>query len=262
MESKLINNTIHRKNIESYIRGKSICIVGPAKYLEKKKYGSKIDNYDVIVRLNKGINMTACPEIFGSRTDVLYHSINISEDNGGKIDPYILNKTKIVFAFPYLDNKTISTFHNGTYIDYNTIHNDILKNSCSVDKDEYIELEKYLGCRPTTGLSCIIDILKMNPSKLYITGFTLFKDGHSNIYRKEATNMSNTELIYQFKTGKSTHNLYLMYQYMKQNLLKDNIELDNELRYILNFDINEYKRNLSLQDYEDIYIFYHFLENI
>lgn len=260
MESTFSNNT-NRNKIESYICGKSICIVGPAKYLEEKKYGSKIDKYDIIVRLNKGINMTTRPEIFGSRTDILYHSINQSENNGGKLDPYVLNNTKIVFAFPYLDNKSNSTFQHGTYIDYKSVHEDILKNSCSVDKNEYIELEKNLGCRPTTGLSCIIDILKMNPSRLYITGFTLFKDGHSNIYRKEANLKSNAKLIHQFKTGESKHNLYLMYQYMKQNLLKDNIELDNELIDILNFNIKEYKIKKNLHDYEDIYIFYHFLEN-
>jgi len=261
MESKIINNELNRKKIELYIRGKSVCIVGPAPYLEKHKRGNIIDKYDIIVRLNKGINMEKQPEIFGSRTDILYHSVNQSNDNGGKLNPIILDKTKIIFAFPYLDNKTKSSFTNGTYMDYNTIHNDILKNSCCVDKSEYIELEKYIGCRPTTGLSCIIDILKMKPYSVYITGFTLFKDGHTNHYRKEANIKSNQQLINNFITGKSKHNLYLMYCFMKNNLFKDNIKLDKELIDILNFDINEYKQTKLLEDKDDEYIFYNYFNN-
>lgn len=261
MESKIINNDIIRRKIESYIRGKSVCIVGPAPYLEKHTRGSIIDKYDIIVRLNKGINMEKQPEIFGSRTDILYHSINQPNENGGKLNPIMLDKTRIVFAFPYLDKQTKSSFQNGTYIDYNTIHNDILKNSCCVDKNEYIELEKYIGCRPTTGLSCIIDILKMKPSYVYITGFTLFKDGHAHIYRKDANMESNQQLINKFITGKSTHNLYLMYCYMKNNLFKNNIELDKELIDILKFDINEYKQTKLLEDKDDEYIFYNYINN-
>jgi len=260
MKLFLQNNSFNREKLESYISAKSVCIVGPAPYLEKKMFGPLIDKYDIIVRLNKGINMEKSPEIFGSRTDILYHSINQNQSNGGKLNPNILDKTKIVFAFPYMD-KSVSSFRNGTIMDFNNIHDDILKSSCCVDKDDYINLEKYIGCRPTTGLSCIIDILKMNPSKVYITGFTLFNDGHSKCYREDVDIRSNRKLIHLYKTRQSSHNLYLMFCYMKNHLFKDNIELDKELIDILKLGFDGYRQANSLQDRDDEYVFYHYIEN-
>ena len=119
MESKIINNDIIRRKIESYIRGKSVCIVGPAPYLEKHTRGSIIDKYDIIVRLNKGINMEKQPEIFKDLQKSLpqYEFVMCQEQQLSK-DEYhnLLGEAKIVFSANLQETLGIS-WYEGALVD-------------------------------------------------------------------------------------------------------------------------------------------------
>ena len=84
----------------SYLKNKKVNIVGPADYVNE---GEFIDNYDVVVRVNRGHNMINSPIKYGSRTDILYHCINEHNEAGGKIP----NDNDIKFITLVFTEKTI-----------------------------------------------------------------------------------------------------------------------------------------------------------
>lgn len=61
------------KKYQEYIKGKKVLIIGPAPYLKGHGLGKEFDRYDVVIRLNHGINLNETnPEDYGSKTNVLY----------------------------------------------------------------------------------------------------------------------------------------------------------------------------------------------
>ena len=90
------------KDIRNLIENKRVCIVGPANYLNNLNIGDKIDNYDTIVRFNKGYNLIKQPNVFGSRTDILYHCVCQNVDNGGPITTEMVKQYQIIFSYPIL----------------------------------------------------------------------------------------------------------------------------------------------------------------
>jgi hypothetical protein len=257
------------KEIQNLVENKRVCVVGPANYLNSLNIGDEINNYDIVVRFNKGYNLIKRPDIFGSRTDILYHCICQNVDNGGPITEEMVKQFHIVFSFPVLTRNEKSTFSNGTTNLYNKLPKFISKINI-VDKENYLKWENDIGCRPNTGIIAIIDILNMKPKELYITGFTLFKDGYSKLYRDKIDNKKVTEenskykvLDRMFNAGyKGAHDQYLIYLYLKKYVLnKENVKMDKILIDILNFDEKRYAMKNCLQHLTSREIFIHYLYN-
>tara|TARA_Y100000768_G_scaffold36911_4_gene24154 strand:- start:2774 stop:3559 length:786 start_codon:yes stop_codon:yes gene_type:complete len=259
----------NKKEIQNLIENKRVCIVGPAPYLNDLNMGKKIDDFDIIVRFNKGYNLSKDANNFGSRTDILYHCVCQGIDNGGPITEEMVNKYKIIFAYPCLSQNDNSSFPHGNLIEYKQLPK-YISNINIVKKELYLEWERDIGCRPNTGIIAIFDILNMNPKEIYITGFTLFKDGYSNLYRNKINNIPVTEKDSKFKVldrmfnagYKGAHDQYLIYLYLKKHLLnKNNIKMDQILIDILNFDEKTYAINNNLQHLNSREIFIHYLYN-
>ena len=257
------------KDIRNLIENKRVCIVGPANYLNNLNLGDKIDNYDTIVRFNKGYNLTKNPSVFGSRTDILYHCVCQLADNGGQITAEMVKQYQIIFSYPILTTSDNSSFNNGNTNEYSKLPTFISKKNI-VDKEKYLEWENDIGCRPNTGIIAVLDILNMKPKELYITGFTLFKDGYSKLYRDKIDNKVVTEenskykvLNRMFNAGyKGAHDQYKIYLYLKKRVLhKENVIMDKILIDILNFDEKIYALSNNLQHLSSREIFIHYLYN-
>jgi len=143
-----------------------------------------------------------------------------------------------------------------------------VSNKNIVNKDDYLTWERDIGCRPNTGIIAILDILKMNPKELYITGFTLFKDGYSSLYRDNIDNRKVTEENSKFKVldrmfkakYKGAHDQYKIYLYLKNNILnKSNIKMDTILIDILNFNETKYAESKNLHHLSSRDLFIHYL---
>ena len=253
-----------------YVKNKNIVLVGPGTYLINKNLGSCIDKYDIIIRCNRGHGLIEDSINYGSRTDILYHCVCQNDDNGGLIDDNIYNNVKfIVFVYPPLTNKDSSSFSNGNLHLYDKINKKYLDKICIVNKDFYLDIEKNIGCRPNTGIISIIHLLSLNPKLLYITGFTMFKDGYSKFYRNKIDNINITEknskisvLNRMIKAGyKHSHNQYYIWKYLKNIILNvKKIKLDEEFFDILNLNLNDYKNNIKkLNNNSDEEVFNYFL---
>jgi len=256
-------------NINKLIHNKRVCIVGPANYLNDKNNGKNIDTYDIIVRFNKGHNLTDNSNIFGSRTDILYHCVSQNKEDGGPITEDMVKKYHIVFSYPLLTKADNTSFNNGNVMNFQKLPHYVPKTNI-VDKETYLEWEKEIGCRPNTGIIAILDILNMNPKELYITGFTLFKDGYSKLYRDKIDNVNVTEENSKFKVldrmfnarYKGAHDQYLIYLYLKKHILnKENVKMDEILIDILNFNEKDYSKRLNLHNLDSRSIFIHYLYN-
>ena len=166
-----IYNKINKKlSFNDYLKNKKIIIVGPADYVNN---GSFIDEFDIVVRINKGHNQTNDKEKYGSRTDILYHCISEHYENGGKI-PEDSSINFIKFTFP---EKTI--YGGGKKIKKKERWE-------QVNQDLYINFEKKLKTMPNAGTTAIWDILNYEIKSLHITGFTLFQTDYSKLYRETA----------------------------------------------------------------------------
>ena len=188
-------------NLEQFLKGKRVIIVGPAESTMNNKDGIFIDSFDVIVRVNRGIEPTELyKEYIGSRTDLLYNCLYEHPDNGGIID---------------LD-----------YFKWN-------KNMSIVDKEEYLKFEKELKCRPNCGTVAIWDLLQYDIKELYITGFTFYLDNFMQGYKDHVDKKK-----FKNKCFKSErHNQKNLWNFLKKQKKKDNrIKTDKYLEKILSLD--------------------------
>ena len=70
-----------------FVKGKSVALVGPAMYLQGSKYGRDIDSYDIVARINRGVELVDFfGEDIGKKTDIVYSCLIEKPANAGKIE--------------------------------------------------------------------------------------------------------------------------------------------------------------------------------
>lgn len=208
--SIISNNDLYSK----YLKGKNIIIVGPADYVNN---GELIDNYDVIVRVNRGHNMIKNPQKFGGRTDILYHCVSQDHESGGKI-PEDKNIKFIKFVFPMKKCQFWNPESNKLFNNIN-----IKNNMLTVEHKKYLDFENKLNTRPNAGTTAIWDILNYDIKSLHITGFTLFQSNYSKLYRDKtyghSVNTGDAALKAMRRTG--NHNQKSMAEYYLDDVITD-----------------------------------------
>lgn len=170
-------------HVVSMLRGKRVAIVGSGPSALECQHGA-IDNNDVVIRVNNyGIG-----GVLGNRTDVFYSFF------GGSIKK---TKTELISQGVKLcmckcpNSKPIESAWHETNNKLNGIDFRYLylfrKNWWFCDTfvptdDHFLESFKLLdGHIPTTGFSAILDVVKCNPSSIFITGFDFFQSGIHNV---------------------------------------------------------------------------------
>lgn len=202
----------------NWFKDKRVAIVGGANSVLKEKLGEYIDGFDVVVRINKGVEIIATQsEYVGEKTDVLFHSfLEIDPHLGGSpITPGLWQERQVkllLFALNYEGGSDILK-----------IFLLFLKNTkrrfkfAQLPKDLYLKnLAIVQPSGPTTGFSAINTVFNCQPKELYITGITFFKTPHNTQYRvvsddvlKKTLNVNNihdAEVEYQH-----VKNLYLLH---------------------------------------------------
>ena len=170
-------------NFRKLIEGKTVAIVGPAEYLMGSGYGNKIDEHDIVVRVNRGIELIDTYDSdIGRKCDILYSCLIEKSANAGKIDASLLkNKYGITMVCTppesTYDGISLKTkFHN--LVRPETVSNiSKLMPVRIVEHDFHTILAKKINCRPNTGFLAIYDLLRHKPKKLSIYGFSFYLDG-------------------------------------------------------------------------------------
>lgn len=182
------HNRRARDRLSKYLRNKRVVLVGPAPSIIGSNQGKLIDDYDVVVRLNKAVPVPSkLKNDIGTRTDILYNCMNPSDECGGPISISVLKKKNVRFlvgAFPPIEKigsqrmrlkKDVMDFFSKNRLRYN--------NFCYTDKGHFNKLWREVKL-PNTGIMAITDLLRFPIKELYITGITFFKGGYYSQYRK------------------------------------------------------------------------------
>ena len=83
----------------NFLKDKRVIIVGPAESLLERGDGQFIDSFDIVVRVNRGIEPTIKNyNKLGSRTDILYNCMLEKEDNGGVIELNLLKLKDVKYV--------------------------------------------------------------------------------------------------------------------------------------------------------------------
>jgi len=157
-----------------FLKGKSVALVGPSRSNKGSKQRSVIDAYDVVVRINNGVNI---PDKFkddtGKRLEVLYSSMNNCFFSGGTYSRDNILRYKKRYGLKWI----VGTGHHRRNIlkivKYNK-HKDTGVRARNFSKSRYKKISSKLKYKPTTGIIVIYDLLKHDISELYITGFTFY----------------------------------------------------------------------------------------
>jgi len=226
-ENKIKENRISLKHytISQLILGKRVIIVGPSPSMIGSKMGHFINNFDVVIRLNKSLPLPIkLIDDIGNRTDILYNNLNTSDfknENNLNLRIFIDANIKLI-ASPY---PCIPPFNVDiqSFLLYNK--NIISTHIC--DLKLYSQVCHQIKTRPNTGIMAIMDVLSHNPSELFICGMTFFKDGYYKEYRKINVNenLNHIERIHkQLPQKLLIRNFYL---------LDDRINVTSSIKNIL-----------------------------
>lgn len=173
--------------------GKRIAIIGPADSALTQKNGDFIDGFDIIIRLNKSLEIIEeHTQFIGTKTTFLAHCMDESDFTGcGKIDTKTWKHHGVQKIFYLLNEKRFDSNFDNFFL-----KKEVRLPVCQIDKKDYLSIKKYLnGKIPTTGFAALFLLLNSNCSQLYITGFTFFKTSYQEGYRPKFEDISEMRKI-------------------------------------------------------------------
>lgn len=195
-----------------YLRGKNVILVGPADHVDNSEY---IDSFDVVVRLNKGLNLVKNTNKYGYKTHIIYMADTGSYNT--LTSEEINNLDFIKFQFPDVsDNELMELIGKDTQNEYKTIPFSDKIQRCN---KKYLDFEKELQSRPFIGTVAIWDLLQYDIKSLYITGITFAKTKYSDDYNGSKQNKNIINNINNGIIG--VHNINNMIQWGKENVITD-----------------------------------------
>ena len=232
-----------------YISGKCIAIVGPAQSIIGTGKGHVIDQFDLVVRLNKSIPLPDnISEDIGTKTDIIYNSLNTSDYPGqNNLNTKVYQKYGVKFvASSYPFNNAV--FHDDI-LNYIKKYKFELPLKVMNDK-KYNNFEHFLGTRPYTGTCAIMDLLSYPIKYLYITGLDFYQTKYYSSYRKIGKDkLKNIKNNIIHKAGPQI-------EYLRNVSLTDNrVVLDKFLDTMLYTDYYLVLNNLKKIDDKDIFQF-------
>lgn len=184
---------------DAVYKGRRIIIIGPAETSLTYLDGKVIDDFDIVIRINKSPKKLAGLEAsLGSRTDYLYHCCDEDErTGGGVIDLDVLrSQGNRAIVYTYAEKK----------LEYNFFRS-VLKYPDAVflrtGADLYLSLKHmYKAPVPTTGLQAVYHVMSADFAELHVTGFTFFRTPYVGGYRSSAPDSASA---YALAVSKSNH---------------------------------------------------------
>ena len=99
----------HNLKYRSFLEDKTVAIIGPASSVLFEENGDEIDKYDVLIRINRGSELVDDKKEFvGSRTDVLYNSLDFDPLSGGNLSAIKNSNIKFICCPYSVKEKTFS----------------------------------------------------------------------------------------------------------------------------------------------------------
>jgi hypothetical protein len=141
--------------MNEWFDNKTVAIIGNAKSLFNKSYGSEIDSHDVVIRINKGI------EVCSQRTNIETHGI--------KVDIWCFNLYKSLEVFDNSMKSKIPQTYKRLQMNY-ALPNTKFDSSISQDAINEIK-DLFTPKKVTTGFRILHYMTKFNPKSVDVYGF-------------------------------------------------------------------------------------------
>ena len=141
--------------MKEWFDNKSIAIIGNAKSLFNKIYGDEIDSHDVVIRINKGI-------------EVCSQSNNI-KSHGKKVDVWCFNLYRSLETFDNTMKTKIPQTYKRLQMNHDAQNN---KFDSSISQDTLNEIKNMFAPKKiTTGFRILHYMTKFNPNVVNVYGF-------------------------------------------------------------------------------------------
>ncbi|MDT0689835.1 glycosyltransferase family 29 protein [Salegentibacter sp. F188] len=172
--------------------GKRVAIVGAAESAFQQRNGSFIDEFDIVVRINKGALVWSKEKapFIGSKFTYLYHSFYENEfSGGGHINWQYFDELGIQKVInPNFTGKGLQAHFNYFKRNFHNRRTYVLK------RKSYKELSTdFKNFIPTVGFSALCSVLQAQCEEVFITGFTFFKTPYADGYRPGLENMEDNK---------------------------------------------------------------------
>lgn len=214
-------------NFKYMIEGKKVLLLGPASYLYDGTFSEDLNNYDVVVKLNRMVETNICKDFNNDRCDVLYHCINFDSSIGeNPIDFKVLkDKGVSLLRIPY---PPVKAWYVKNITQYNHVNAQHSFPTTIVDNKVYFNLVKMCQqSSPNTGTIAMYDLFLHKPSSLTIRGITMFSGGYNKNYRsKIVTEQEVRDLNARVKN----HDIEKQKSFLRKFLNLDGIIIDKNLR--------------------------------
>lgn len=167
----------------NYLSNKTVALIGPAESITNTNKGHIIDQFDVVVRLNKSLPLPEhLSKDIGTKTNILYNSLNTSDFPGeNKFSNSFLKQFDIHFLvcpYPFeIDLFQKDILH---YIQRSKFE---IPFRC-ISLKNYKQLENSLQTRPFTGICAIVEMLSYPIKYLYISGLDFYYTKYYQSYRR------------------------------------------------------------------------------
>ena len=229
------------------LSGRSVALVGPAGSLDDSQLGKYIDSFDLVARVNRGLEpVELVPNDVGQRTDILFSCLIENPRNAGDISIERLKSHNVswVACFPHTTPEGELTGEDySPYVKRETVQE--LKNQFhfhDIHPELVAKVNKAIQCRANTGYFAIMDLLLYPITKLFICGFTFYLDGFMGSYKPDVDSKMPEEWL-----NSTRHIQKNMWQVMKKvKQVEQRIECDNTLEIILGLD------TFSIERYQEI----------
>ena len=173
-----------------YFKDRRVILVGPAETALQYMDGVRVDDFDVVVRINSSQRLVLKHgSSIGYRTDVLAHSLFEGGPRGtGRIDPELMaqQRTSLVLC-PLPNPSKWAQFYEVRRrlgnVDWSSLGS-LRPQVLTTPPRRYRELCDLLrGRAPTTGLATMDHLLHAGCRELHVTGFTFFTTAYSSGYK-------------------------------------------------------------------------------
>ena len=175
-------NITKNETLLNLVGGKKIAVVRPAPYLQGTNFGSFIDKYDIVCRINEIIPPPSIRNDYGSRVDIFFSNFGTPHVEGIKkkintytdfyenlkmvICPTIKAKHADTNFLQWKDDHISDVYKNMKELNYNNIP------SHWIGVRDYKKLYGLIGAEPNAGVLAIMMLLSHEISELYLTGFS------------------------------------------------------------------------------------------
>lgn len=178
-------------NAEAF-RGKSVIIVGPAKTVIEDLADTRVDDYDVVVRLNNGISLAGThPDVLGRRTDILFHNLRETglRSAGAIPGTYLRENGVKTVVYPHWRTKRLRMLYRDKRASLAAESGPPLK---LLPPSFMKSMRADIGDRaPTIGTCASLFFMASPAAELAIHGFTFFETAYASGYNAAVKNAAD-----------------------------------------------------------------------